>query len=370
MPAERALGIPVGRMTTIWVARKPTIPVATPAQRPGTNVHGAHDEPRQEAGASRSRRYPSARQRFATNRVNRYQQKLGVSRRTIPCARRRELPFGLAGGTNRHSLAVSANLQANHNHNWSHNPPNCHIDGCMRCGFELLDSRLQPAVARQIFRRSRALLCGLLIVDALFGGLTSCSRRVDERDSPSGQAEQAVVLAPFHGGKAQTAKSDKVCTLRECSDYLAIQFEPPITEQGRYSILLVGDDKSVVCPMRILLTSIGTGEQWRPIHYRKAKNWGLIRWARPILDVVFDGVSDTVDFQARQLLENDYHRPQARLDENAHNMDDASEPTINALRLYAEELIAESERTPERTRGNAQAVDPTHAPLMRGCASA
>src|SRR5262249_33636810 len=45
----------------------------------------------------------------------------------------------------------------------------------------------------------------------------------------------------------------------------------------------------------ILVVSLGTGQHTRPIHYADAKRWGLALWAKPILNVVFDGVSDTVD---------------------------------------------------------------------------
>ena len=50
---------------------------------------------------------------------------------------------------------------------------------------------------------------------------------------------------------------------------------------------------------RSVLVSLGTGQLTRPIHYEDAKDWGLIEWARPIIDVVFDGVSDAVDYQLR-----------------------------------------------------------------------
>ena len=33
-----------------------------------------------------------------------------------------------------------------------------------------------------------------------------------------------------------------------------------------------------------------------------AADWGIARWARPILDTVLDGVSNTVDYQLAQLL--------------------------------------------------------------------
>ena len=94
----------------------------------------------------------------------------------------------------------------------------------------------------------------------------------------------------------------------------------------------------------VLLVSIGTGQLTRPLSYDTVKDWGLIGWARPILDVVFDGVSDTVDFQAEQLCdvvegERRYFRFQTSLEIGNDDMDDASATNIHALRVQATDLI-------------------------------
>ncbi len=46
-----------------------------------------------------------------------------------------------------------------------------------------------------------------------------------------------------------------------------------------------------------LLLSLGTGEHTRPLPYDEGADWGQLEWARPILDVVFDGTADAVDIQ-------------------------------------------------------------------------
>src|SRR5829696_4690510 len=51
-----------------------------------------------------------------------------------------------------------------------------------------------------------------------------------------------------------------------------------------------------------LVVSLGTGELTRSLPYDEVKGWGLALWAQPILNVVFDGVADTVDYQLRELL--------------------------------------------------------------------
>lgn len=93
-----------------------------------------------------------------------------------------------------------------------------------------------------------------------------------------------------------------------------------------------------------LMVSLGTGVLTRPISFDDARGWGLINWARPILDVVFDGVSDSVDYQLEQILDNSYHRFQTVLDKANDDMDDASARNIENLKLEAEDLIDEKAR--------------------------
>jgi uncharacterized protein len=107
-----------------------------------------------------------------------------------------------------------------------------------------------------------------------------------------------------------------------------------------------------------LLVSLGTGEHTRPLPYEKVRNWGQLEWARPILDVVFDGTADAVDLQLSALLPGGYTRLQTRLDEASDDLDDASPENLAALRREAERLIAandeEIDRLCERlTRGRA-----------------
>jgi patatin-like phospholipase/acyl hydrolase len=93
----------------------------------------------------------------------------------------------------------------------------------------------------------------------------------------------------------------------------------------------------------VVLLSLGTGQRTRRRSYADIKNWGLVEWARPILDVVFDGVSDAVDYQLRHVLEEGrYWRLQVELTEASDDLDDASEENLRLLRRQAEELVAAS----------------------------
>ena len=92
----------------------------------------------------------------------------------------------------------------------------------------------------------------------------------------------------------------------------------------------------------IILVSLGTGERTHKRSFDEIKDWGLVEWARPILDVVFDGSSDAVDYQARHVLGDEhYWRFQTELTLASDELDDASEENLRALRQQAEQLIAE-----------------------------
>lgn len=97
-----------------------------------------------------------------------------------------------------------------------------------------------------------------------------------------------------------------------------------------------------------LVVSLGTGELTRSLSYEEVKDWGLALWAQPILNVVFDGVADTVDYQLRELLATEgegrrYYHFQTFLDIGKDDMDDASATNIAALKVKAREIISEND---------------------------
>jgi uncharacterized protein len=97
------------------------------------------------------------------------------------------------------------------------------------------------------------------------------------------------------------------------------------------------------------VVSLGTGEPTREMPYEEVKGWGLALWAQPILNVVFDGVSDTVDYQLQELLSTEegdgrrYYRFQTVLDIGKDDMDDASRTNIVALKTKAKEIISKND---------------------------
>jgi hypothetical protein len=111
---------------------------------------------------------------------------------------------------------------------------------------------------------------------------------------------------------------------------------------------LDSDDPPAPPDSEILFVSLGTGQLTRALRYEEAKAWGLLGWARPILDVVFDGVSDTVDFQLTELLEprdgkKRYYRFQVPLEKDEAAMDDAGDRHLQALRRLAGSIVRDND---------------------------
>ncbi|MEA3557645.1 MAG: patatin-like phospholipase family protein, partial [Candidatus Thermoplasmatota archaeon] len=99
----------------------------------------------------------------------------------------------------------------------------------------------------------------------------------------------------------------------------------------------------------ILIVSLGTGELTRRIDYKDARSWGLAQWAHPLLNVMFDGQSDTVDHQLKELLQlpgkgRRYFRFQTRLDSGNDNMDDPSEKNLSNLKVEAMDMLDRQRR--------------------------
>jgi patatin-like phospholipase/acyl hydrolase len=95
-------------------------------------------------------------------------------------------------------------------------------------------------------------------------------------------------------------------------------------------------------PAEVVLLSLGTGERTHRRSFDEIKDWGLARWARPILDVVFDGASDAVHYQLEHVLGTErYWRLQTELTLASDDLDDASGANLAKLRGHAEELLRE-----------------------------
>jgi patatin-like phospholipase/acyl hydrolase len=90
-----------------------------------------------------------------------------------------------------------------------------------------------------------------------------------------------------------------------------------------------------------VLVSLGTGSAQHPLAVARVRGWGQLEWARSLIDVVFDGVADTIEFELRTLLGERYVRMQTSLAGASESLDDAGTDNLRALRGLAERLIEE-----------------------------
>lgn len=94
-------------------------------------------------------------------------------------------------------------------------------------------------------------------------------------------------------------------------------------------------DDRVRCPEDLLVLSVGSGERVRPIGLRDAREWGALEWAVPIIDVLFDGNAESVDYIARHVVGDGYFRLQAPLTVGLDDLDDVSDTNVQALESLA-----------------------------------
>jgi patatin-like phospholipase/acyl hydrolase len=96
-------------------------------------------------------------------------------------------------------------------------------------------------------------------------------------------------------------------------------------------------------PQDLVVLSIGTGARTRSIDLASAREWGALEWAVPIIDVLFDGSADSVDYIARHLVGDSYFRLQTELAIGMDDLDDVSDTNIAALEAVARDYLARAE---------------------------
>ncbi|MBH8562628.1 patatin-like phospholipase family protein [Nostoc sp. CENA67] len=96
----------------------------------------------------------------------------------------------------------------------------------------------------------------------------------------------------------------------------------------------------------ILVVSLGTGSLTTNYPYKEVKNWGLLQWARPLLNIVFDGGSEVIAGELERLFEhkgnqNSYYRFQTFLTSELEEIDNTKPENIRKLQAIANRLITE-----------------------------
>jgi uncharacterized protein len=91
---------------------------------------------------------------------------------------------------------------------------------------------------------------------------------------------------------------------------------------------------------QFVVASFGTGDVVKPITVSQSQQWGALAWVLPLIDVLFDGSADSVDYIARQLLEDsNYFRFQTPVPKDNGAIDDASPKNLTELMQIADRYL-------------------------------
>jgi patatin-like phospholipase/acyl hydrolase len=91
---------------------------------------------------------------------------------------------------------------------------------------------------------------------------------------------------------------------------------------------------------RVIVVSVGTGDRQDGITYAQANKWGLLGWAKQIVPVLMDSVSEAVDFELTTLPECTYYRLQPlNLPLSAGPMDNVAPENLDALQSIAKNYV-------------------------------
>jgi patatin-like phospholipase/acyl hydrolase len=98
----------------------------------------------------------------------------------------------------------------------------------------------------------------------------------------------------------------------------------------------------------MLVVSLGTGSLTSVYTYNEVKNWGLLQWGRPLLNIVMDGGSEVVAGELERLFEpgdkeikGSYYRFQTFLTGDLEAIDNVKSENIRHLKTLAHRLITE-----------------------------
>jgi hypothetical protein len=143
---------------------------------------------------------------------------------------------------------------------------------------------------------------------------------------------------------------EAVCVHSQSPGAAAPEGQPGGSRQSERPVEVQSEIGAGADAVDYLVVSLGTGEINAPIRYEDAKNWGTLRWARPLIDIAYDGGSDTVDAQMRQLMHVVkrpylYFRFQPSLSEGISALDDTSERNIDDLKRRAELVFVDPEKS-------------------------
>ena len=99
------------------------------------------------------------------------------------------------------------------------------------------------------------------------------------------------------------------------------------------------------------MVSLGTGSLTSVYPYNEVKNWGLLQWGRPLLNIMFDGSSEVVAGELERLFASSnpentssYYRFQTFLDTELEEIDKTTLRNIRELKIAAQQMINQNSK--------------------------
>jgi patatin-like phospholipase/acyl hydrolase len=93
-----------------------------------------------------------------------------------------------------------------------------------------------------------------------------------------------------------------------------------------------------VTAKQMAILSLGTGYEKKSYQYDQAKDWGMVKWIKPLINIMMSGVSEVVDYQLNEIYHavkapSQYLRISTELPVNVSpEIDDASPQNLAALK--------------------------------------
>lgn len=105
--------------------------------------------------------------------------------------------------------------------------------------------------------------------------------------------------------------------------------------------------KPGIAPKDMIVLSLGTGGVRYPYKESEAKNWGLVGWVAPIINILFAANQDVVHYQMAKIFDNNvvkkagalYSRIDETIAEECNAMDNVSEDNLKKLEEFGYKLV-------------------------------
>lgn len=102
------------------------------------------------------------------------------------------------------------------------------------------------------------------------------------------------------------------------------------------------------------IVSIGTGSESKQHDYQKLKDWGPVKWIKPLIDIMMTGNAQNVHYHLKSIYgtlteeqSKDYHRIEPRVITAKPDMDDASKENMEKLKNDALNYVSEAQNDQE-----------------------